>query len=102
MYINIGDLIRGQYEIVKRLGQGGFGAVYEVHDKKNNNHPYAMKVGSRYVIFKFTVGLICKNYNPFSGGTKTTRWRRTWTRIGNWSFEENAELSANSTLCRRW
>ncbi|TKR66613.1 hypothetical protein L596_022885 [Steinernema carpocapsae] len=35
---------KNQYVIIKLLGEGGFGAVYRVHDHNNRSLEYAMKV----------------------------------------------------------
>ncbi|VDL70344.1 unnamed protein product [Nippostrongylus brasiliensis] len=35
---------KGAYVVMKLLGEGGFGAVYRVHDQKNILQEYAMKV----------------------------------------------------------
>lgn len=41
--VNVGNLIKGQFEIVSALGHGGFGAVYKVRDQKTKQF-YALKV----------------------------------------------------------
>src|SRR5579885_1181721 len=33
---NVGDLIIGQYEVISKLGEGGMGAVYKIHDRQLN------------------------------------------------------------------
>src|SRR5579885_2266995 len=33
---NVGDLIIGQYEVISKLGEGGMGAVYKLHDRELN------------------------------------------------------------------
>lgn len=41
--VNIGDVLKGQYEVKVMLGQGGFGAVFEVMDRKSKEQ-LALKV----------------------------------------------------------
>lgn len=41
--VNVGGLVKGQYEVVSILGHGGFGTVFKVRDKKTKQH-YALKV----------------------------------------------------------
>lgn len=38
-----GDIIDGRFEVIRELGEGGFGAVVEVVDRKSKGN-YAMKV----------------------------------------------------------
>lgn len=33
---NVGDLIIGEYEVISKLGEGGMGAVYKIHDRHLN------------------------------------------------------------------
>lgn len=44
--IKVGDVVNKKYEVKKQLGQGAFGAVFEVVDK-NTNESYALKVSKR-------------------------------------------------------
>lgn len=44
----VGDVLENRWAIVKKLGQGAFGAVYEVHDQNNSSNAGACKV-SRYL-----------------------------------------------------
>ena len=39
----IGDTIKGRYQLESKIGQGSYGTVYKVIDKKNNNQYYALK-----------------------------------------------------------
>lgn len=39
MRLNPGDIVIGRYEIIKRLGQGGFGTTYKAYDKNQSPHP---------------------------------------------------------------
>lgn len=38
-----GDIVGGRFEVIRELGEGGFGAVFEVLDRKSKE-TYAMKV----------------------------------------------------------
>lgn len=39
----IGDVINGRYLLESKIGQGAYGTVYKVKDKKNNNQFFALK-----------------------------------------------------------
>jgi serine/threonine protein kinase len=41
--ISVGNTVDGKYRIVSKLGEGGFGAVYRVHDVVANME-YALKI----------------------------------------------------------
>lgn len=41
--VNVGDVLKEKYEVVKQLGQGGFGAVFQAKDKKTGEL-HALKV----------------------------------------------------------
>src|SRR5712691_11423015 len=40
-------LLAGRYQLIRRIGQGGFGAVYKAADTKFNNRPVAIKEMSK-------------------------------------------------------
>lgn len=44
--IKPGDTVKDKYEVVRTLGTGGFGAVFEVRDKKTKER-LALKVNVR-------------------------------------------------------
>lgn len=50
----IGDLIKGQYLLLKKLGEGGFGAVYEAYERQTKQH-FALKVSE----FVETINKLC-------------------------------------------
>lgn len=53
--LNQGDILRGRYTVIKRLGQGGMGAVYEAHD-----NVFDTSVALKEVIIDFTAALDTK------------------------------------------
>lgn len=48
----VGDVIGEKYKVIRQLGEGGFGAVFQVMDSKTNEF-YAVKV--IYQIMEFLV-----------------------------------------------
>lgn len=53
----IGDLVNDQYEVIKEIGEGGFGIVLEVLDIKTNER-LAMKVSKQIIINKKNFSLV--------------------------------------------
>ncbi|MEN2498134.1 MAG: hypothetical protein MHMPM18_002452 [Marteilia pararefringens] len=41
-----------RYEIIRKLGEGSFGSVYEVEDRRKSNKRYAMKIISQNIVCK--------------------------------------------------
>lgn len=51
--VNTGDILKSQYEVKQKFGEGGFGAVYEIYDRKRNLE-MAIKVKNIRKIFNCT------------------------------------------------
>lgn len=79
----VGDVLERRWEIVKKLGQGAFGAVYEVSDKNNGNNQGACKVSvilnnffNWFTLIKFNFRLnTYKRWCTYWNG-KCSLWKR--------------------------
>lgn len=49
---NVGDCIDDKYDVIRELGEGGFGAVLEVVDRATKQN-YAIKVCTYSIMYSF-------------------------------------------------
>lgn len=72
--VNTGDILKSQYEVRQKLGEGGFGAVYEIYDRKRNQE-MAIKVRKNSKRFLISSEKFFSSEQFFLGGTTTASGR---------------------------
>ncbi|XGW14994.1 hypothetical protein V3C99_000906 [Haemonchus contortus] len=102
------DSSKANYVVIKLLGEGGFGAVFKVHDQKDPTKLFAMKVEKKLETRKHSK-LKMENttqnshsvrdlvyqamFNQTSAMKRTKRYRQI--------VEQNAQIKRNSLIVNR-
>lgn len=76
--INIGELIDGRWEVIRMLGEGGFGAVYEVRDTRGpaSSDTFAMKVRKSFLLLRSIIAEPIRSFRskPTRPPSRFSRW----------------------------